>query len=485
MEASEIIRNLIEEINILKQTIEGLNKTIDSLNARIARLTEENSGLKERANKNSSNSSKPPSSDGYNKPKPKSLRKKSGRKPGGQEGHEGANLVVQGNPDRTILHYPEECTACKHFGECKGKSCHRKETRKVFDIKIETEITEHVVMCMDDCLLHRGTLSGKFPADLTAPAIYGPVLRTLGTVLSQQGLSDKKTSDFLSGISGQTISTGTITNFVRDCSRRVSGTVDKIRDRLTASPVNNYDETGIRIGGGLSWAIVAANAFFTLITVSGRRGEEGINANGVISKQEGVAVHDCWKPYWKFPNVMHALCNAHILRELQGILDSSTNQQWAKEMQSFLTELHGSVEEYRERGGAVPQDVLDKYSKKYDRILALGKKENPLPEPSAGAKARRKKGKPLCLIDRLEKYKDAVLMFSKNMAVPFTNNIAEQGIRNLKVKVKVAGCFRSKEGAEHYAMIRSYVESARKHGVNAYEAIKFAFLGTPQVCFKF
>ena len=107
------------------------------------------------------------------------------------------------------------------------------------------------------------------------------------------------------------------------------------------------------------------------------------------------------------------------------------------------------------------------------------------PEPSAGAKARRKKGKPLCLIDRLEKYKDAVLMFSKNMSVPFTNNIAEQGIRNLKVKVKVAGCFRSKEGANHYAMIRSYVESARKHGVNAYEAIKFAFLGTPQVCFKF
>ena len=472
-----------ETIKLLTEQNEFQKKIIESLNENIASLTAEIAELKEKLNKNSSNSSKPPSSDGYSKPKPKSLRKKSGRKPGGQFGHKGSSLSAGLKADKTEIHYHPECLCCPHFEVCKGTVCFPRETRTVVDFRIVREVTNHVSMRMNACPLHGGMRSGEFPQGVDSRIQYGNETRTCCTFLSSQGLAARKTASFIASITGFKMSEGTVINMLESCANKVSGVVDKIKEALIASPVNHYDETGVRVAGRLGWAHSASNGKYTYLTLGEKRGEEGIKGNGVIALQNGVAVHDCWAPYWKFTNITHALCCAHLLRELLGIIENYPEQEWAKKMQEGLLALYKLVCGYRDKGIPVPRELLLEHEKNYDGIIALARSENPPPPQVEKKRGRKKKGKVLCLIERLEKHKDSVLLFARNPSVPFTNNIAEQSVRNLKVKVKVAGCFRSKDGAKWYLKIRSYIDSARKHGIDAYEAVRLAFAGTPQLCF--
>lgn len=211
-----------------------------------------------------------------------------------------------------------------------------------------------------------------------------------------------------------------------------------------------------------------------------------MDENGVLPDFKGIAVHDCWKAYWRYLEATHAICAVHILRELVGVIENHPHQRWTKMFRDMLHELYCLKKSYADCGRTrLDTCYLDYYSLKYDEIIGIARKENPPPLQTEIKRGRKKKGKVLALIERLAQLKDSMLLFARNFEVPFTNNAAERTIRNLKSKSKVAGNFRSDDGARWYLKIRSYIDSARKHGVNAFEAVKLAFAGNPALCLGF
>ena len=255
-------------------------------------------------------------------------------------------------------------------------------------------------------------------------------------------------------------------------------------DRLGAFYVRtHFDETGTRVDGKTFWVHNASDHQYTWLTLNRKRGEQGIREGSVLPDFSGIAVHDCWAPYWKF-DAIHAVCNAHLLRELEGVTDNHPEQKWSKRFREMLLAMKND----RDKAFAAGETELrywqlQKYERQYTEILRMACKENPLPEPKAGKKGRPKRGKVRALIDRLEKYRESVCLFIKNFQVPFDNNQAERDIRMVKVKTKVSGCFRSEDGAKDYLRIMSYVGTARKRGFNAFEAIKNAITGSPEFIF--
>ena len=475
-----------ETIEMLKQQNDFLQRTVASLNQNIEKLTEEISELKERLNKDSHNSSMPPSSDGYSKPKPKSLRQKSGRKAGGQTGHKSSNLSVPKKIDRTVRHYPSKCLKCHLFEECKGTVCVPAEKRYTVDIIVKTDVVEHQAYRMNACAEEGGMPVADFPEGVNAFIQYGNNLNSLIVNLSMDGLSADHIHKTIGNMFGIPLSQGTVINKLQKCAAHVAPVMSAIRDRLVQSPVVNFDETGVRVDGKTKWVHSSSDRLFTLLTLSEKRGKPGMEENGVLPRFKGIAVHDCWRPYWEFPDVRHGICGAHILRELVGVVENHPEQKWAKMFRDMLHELLRLKKTYIECGRSkLDSCYLDYYSLIYDEILEVARKENPPPVSTATKRGKKKRGKVLSLIERLSSLKDSMLLFARNFDVPFTNNSAEQTVRNLKSKVKVAGNFRSDDGTEWYLKIRSYIDSARKHGINAFEAVKLAFSETPALCFGF
>ena len=475
-----------EIIEMLKQQNEFLQKTVNGLNENIRQLTEEIAELKEKLNKNSRNSSKPPSSDGLNKSNPKSLRKKSDKKPGGQKGHKFSNLSVPKKIDRTVHHYPSKCLKCPLFEKCRGTICVPAEKRYTVDIIVKTDVVEHLAYRMNACVMEGGMPKADFPEGVNAHIQYGNNLNSLIVNLSMDGLSADHIHKTIGNMFGIPLSQGTVINKIQKCAELVSPVMSKIKDKLIHSPILNFDETGVRVDGKTKWVHSSSNKLFTYLTLSEYRGKIGMEENGVLPLFKGIAVHDCWKPYWKFQDVKHGICGVHILRELVGVIENHPEQKWPKMFQNMLNELYILKKSYHCCGrNQLDNCYLDYYDLKYDEIIRIARKENPPPVIAEVKRGRKKKGKVLALIERLASLKDSMLLFVRNFEVPFTNNSAEQTIRNLKSKLKVAGNFRSDDGAKWYLKIRSYIDSARKQGVNAFEAVKLAFSGTPALCFAF
>lgn len=202
---------------------------------------------------------------------------------------------------------------------------------------------------------------------------------------------------------------------------------------------------------------------------------------GVLPQHGGIAVHDCWKSYWNYDGMTHAVCNAHILRELNGVIENHPEQEWAPAFKELLLNMLQAKEKAIQKGaGQLSYYHLHKFSKMYDGIIETRIRENPLPETTVKKRGRKKRGKVLALIDRLREYKASVCLFAENFTVPFSNNQAEQDIRIMKIKTKVSGCFRTEKGAADYLNIMSYVGTAKKHGINPYQAIKQAITGDVQ-----
>ena len=486
MTDKEIIELLQMQLKSQQEQNDFLQKTVESLNQNIEKLTEKIAGLEEKLHKDSHNSSKPPSSDGYSKPKPKSLRQKSDRKPGGQKGHKFSNLSVPKRIDRTVSHYPSKCLACPLFEKCRGTVCVPAEKRYTIDVIVKTDVIEHQSYRMNACAMEGGMPKGEFPEGVNAYIQYGNNLNSLIVNLSMDGLSADHIHKTIGNMFGIPLSQGTVINKVQKCAALVAPVMAKIKDRLISSPVLNFDETGVRVDGKTKWVHSSSNGLFTYLTLSDKRGKAGMEENGVLPLFRGIAVHDCWKPYWKFPDVKHGICGVHILRELVGVIENHPEQRWARMFRGMLHELYRLKKSYAGCGRSkLDTCYLDYYDLKYDEIIGMARKENPPPVSASAKRGRRKKGRVLALIERLASLKDSMLLFARNFAVPFTNNSAEQTIRNLKSKSKVAGNFRSDDGAGWYLKIRSYIDSARKHGVNAFEAVKLAFSETPALCFGF
>ncbi|MCP4945243.1 MAG: IS66 family transposase, partial [Planctomycetaceae bacterium] len=325
-EKDELIVRLFEELLQLRGTVKELQNRVDSLEAENQQLREENKELRGKLAKNSQNSSKPPSSDGLNKPKPKSLRKPSGKKPGGQQGHSGARLAVTESPDHTIMHSVEECQQCgRSLCEIAATDSHR---RQVIDIPpIQLEVTEHQAetKCCPDCG-HR--TEAAFPGEVKTSVQYGERIKSLLVYLNQyQLLPYERTCQLVEDLFSHTISQGTLYNWNRECYDNLESTEEQIRQGILASSVAHFDETGIRQQGKLHWLHTAGTERLTYYGLHARRGTEAMNELGILPHYQGRAVHDHWKSYFTF-SCDHSLCNAHHLRELTYLAEQH-QQVWA------------------------------------------------------------------------------------------------------------------------------------------------------------
>ena len=475
----EFVRSLIEQNEKLSQSVSSLNATIEQLNAIIKEL-------EEKKNKDSHNSSKPPSSDGYKKPPaPKSLRGKSDKKSGGQEGHEGRNLP-QAKPDRIIGCMPSKCAHCPHHDECMAKA-KVLERRQVFGAVVKVEVTEYDKVRVTNCPLHGWTREGGFPEGINAAVQYGENLQSLVVALNTVGaVSICRTREILGNVFNIPLSEGTIKPMVSRCAGNLAAAIARIGRLVTGSDVDNADETGFRVEGSLHWAHVLCNGNYTLIALSGKRGWKGMEEIGFLPQFHGTLVHDCWASYWKCEGVTHAVCCAHLLRELTGVEENNPGLTWPGEFKELLLEMKRVRDKVFNNGkDALSYYYHHKFSTAYDRIIEKAYRETPEPAPTPGKKkkGKRKRGKALALVNRLKALKGAVCLFTKNFRVPFDNNQAERDLRMIKAKTKVSGFFRTEKGAQDYLDIMSYDSTAKKLGSNAYEAIKNAITGNSDYIF--
>jgi transposase len=441
---------------------EALNQSskdelIALLLAQEARIAE----LERRLGLNSSNSGKPPSSDGLKKPpRVSSLREPSGKKTGGQKGHPGETLCRVEKPDATMDHYPETCAACGEPLTAAMATGHL--ARQVFDLPeprplIVTEHRAHACCCAA-C----GTQTrGAFPAGVTAPVQYGTRIAAFVLyLLHYQLLPEKRLAVLMTDLFGVKLVTATIARISNDCAERFHGFVDALRDQVAAAPVKHMDETGFRIGGKTQWLHIASTAWLTFYRTAAKRGS-------LLANVTGIVVHDHWKPYYTMTGVVHALCNAHHLRELKALIEIE-KEDWAAKMQRLLRRACHAANLARERGVPLKPGLIALIERCYDGILANGLAFHEAQPTLAKAKRRgrqpRRVGHNLLL--RLSTRKQDVLRFLTDPSVPFTNNLAERDGRMMKLRQKISGGFRAENGAKDFAVIRSVLSTARKQGWN-------------------
>ena len=464
-------KELTEQVEQLTSLVKELQEQLAAAHAKIAEL-------EERINKNSQNSSKPPSTDGYQKPTPKSLRKPSGKKRGGQPGHKGTTLHIDKEPTETVSHMPEKCAGCARSAECR-KRARVGETRYVADAVVEITLTAHESLEIE-CPHSKERLRGSFPAGVNAPMQYGEKLNALVVAFHTVGaVSTNRIHELFGKVFEIPLSTGTVIKMVHQCAAKVKPVMDSVRDKIAAGALAHFDETGCRVNQRLNWVHVASTKSETFLYLSEKRGSKGMDEGGVLSAFHGVAIHDCWTPYWKY-DMEHGICCAHLLRELNGVKENHPQQKWPSYFSKLLLDMksakEAAIDAGQDRMDAVRREML---LRRYNRIIATAYRENPEPEATPGRKGRCKRGKVLALIDRLRKYKDAVCLFIKNFAVPFDNNQAERDLRMVKVKTKVSGCFRTKEGCLDFLYILAYSSTAKKHHINPFLAILLARKGQP------
>ncbi len=442
--------------------------------------------LQARLNKDSSNSSKPPSSDGYGKPEAKkrteSLRESGGKPNGGQPGHKGQTLDPTESPDHTEAHEVENCEQCgKTLNEVEVTEY---EERQVFDLPaMRIEVTAHraeIKICPDCGAQNRG----QFPEGVTQAVQYGSGVKTWAAYFpNQHYVSVERTSQIFEDLVGHKISEATVLKSAETLSGQVEPAEAAVKEQLRQTEVMNSDESGMRVNGKLHWLHVASNEKLTHYQIHGKRGQEAMDAAEILPSFSGTVVHDHWKPYFKYEACSHALCNVHHLRELK-FIEKQYEQSWATDMTTLLLEIKAVVEDTRKKAARLPSKRIKEFEQRYVRIVNEGYEANPRPPPEDTEDKPKKRGRPKQtpprnLLDRFRDFKPQVLAFMYDFRVPFSNNQGEQDVRMMKVKQKVSGGFRTVEGAGHFARIRGYISTARKNAVNAFGAIKNAFDGKP------
>jgi transposase len=437
---------------------------IEELRGQVTELRAEVVELHGRLDQNSRNSSRPPSSDGYEKPAPKSLRRPSGRKPGGQPGHPGHHLRQIERPDEVVRHIPRHCGACG--GDLLEAEIVGEEARQVFDLPpVALHVTEHRVE-RRRCACG-ATSAAPFPTGVSAPASYGPALRALALYLiCFQHLPYQRAARLMADWLGAPVSTGTL----RAVVERGSGDLDQfqsiVREQLIGSAVTHFDETGARAEGALRWVHSASTERLTLYRLHEKRGEDGIEHLGVLGSFEGIAVHDGWATYRNYEEATHALCNVHHLRELLGAIERDPEAQtWAKEMDALLREIKAAVERVHAEGlDALGPAALAAFEERYEQVIALGREQNPPPTKRTGKRGPIGRSKTANLHRRLDEHREEVLRFAHDFRVPFDNNQAERDLRMVKLQQKISGSWRTIGGAEGFLALRSYLSTAAKQG---------------------
>ena len=440
--------------------------------------------LRDQLAKNSQNSGKPPSSDGLKKPRTRSLRKKSGRRGGGQKGHQGHTLKMVEQPDQIQVYEASTCSHCAT--DLQSVEPCGYEKRQVFDVPpVRIEVTEHQAE-VKTCPGCGQQVKGDFPSDVTQPVQYGPRLKAQASYLNNyQFIPLARTCELLGDFYGHTPSEAFVLDANATLVDQAEPSLATIKQQLIAADVAHFDESGLRVEDRLNWLHVASTNQLTYYAVHPKRGQVGMKALGILPEFKGRAVHDHWKSYFTFDNCQHALCNAHHLRELQFVLDQY-EQNWAREMAQLLLDIKDEVHEAPLDQTTLSPELLAHFEQRYNELIAQGLEANPPPaDPPPRKRGRKKQSPPKNLLDRLQQFKPQVLAFMYDFRVPFDNNSAERDVRMVKVKQKVSGTFRTRTGAETFCAIRSYISTVRKHGRNVLDAIHDALTGNPFVPYAF
>lgn len=424
--------------------------------------------LMSRLKLNSSNSSIPPSKDPNRKKKEK---KTSVKKQGGQKGHLGSNLKPIENPDKfQFLDIDMRTLPAGNYNEV------GREKRQVFDIEISRIVTEFQAQILEDEKGNRHVAS--FPDGVTRPAQYGNGFKAQSVYMSAfQLIPFDRVRDYFRDQCSVPVSTGSLVNFNQRAFESLEEFENICRAQLISSSHAHADETGVNVGGKLLWLHSMSNPRWTLYYPHLKRGSEAMNDMGILPKFSGTLCHDHWKPYFKF-DCLHALCNAHHLRELEHASEVA-KQKWAGRMQKLLLEIKKAVDESAD--GVLSDLDQGKYIKRYRALLKKAEQECPSAKPPPkNAKKKRgrvKQSKERNLLDRLIAYEDETLRFMTDPQVQFTNNLGENDIRMTKVKLKISGCFRSMDGAKVFCRIRSYLSTCRKNDVLPSKALNMLFEG--------
>lgn len=433
------------------------------------------SALEARLGMNSSNSSRPPSSDGYAKPAPKSLRCKSGRKRGGQPGHPGTTLQQVAEPDVVKTHLPEYCQ-CGHCLE-QEPVCHI-ERRQVLELPEKLfEVVEHRLITKV-CSLCGRKVRAIAPHEAPAHMQYGSRFRAALVYLrNYQLLPYNRLTQVCRDLFGVAVSKRTIETVERQAYESLAAFEQEVRRQLLQEEVLHADETGMRVDGKRQWFHSLSTPSLTFYQVHPKRGGEAIEDNGVIPAFKGTLVHDCWSPYFRYGDE-HGLCGAHLLRELAGVCDNE-GYRWAHEL-SMLLEMMAKATGTCEKK-TLSESLITWFEQTYDTILARGQQDLPPPQKTSGKRGRAKKSKAANLHERLVKHRDSVLRFLRNPDVPFTNNLAERDIRMVKLREKTSGCSRTFSGAEIFARIRGYISTSIKQDNDLFLNIRNAILKKPWI----
>lgn len=452
----------LKKVETVLSEEKGLSPVVRSMVALLVLLI---TLLVSRSNLNSSNSSKPPASD----PNRKRVRKAKGdKKAGGQKGRVGVTLQKVDEPDKIeVIKLDRRKLPPEKYQEAGY------ESRQVFDIDISRIVTEYQAEILEDSKGNQ--FVAPFPQGVTKAVQYGASLKAHSIYMSQYQLVPyKRIQEYFRGQLGIPVSEGSIYNFNQEAYGLLETFEEKVKAELAGSALLHVDETGINMNGDKRWLHCTSNSSWTHFFPHEKRGTDAMNRVGILPKFRGILCHDHWKPYYKY-DCTHALCNAHHVRELEGVWEDD-KQQWARDTKSLLEEMNRAV---NGAGGLLEASESEKYRQRYRAILKNAEAECSPPDETnrKGKRGRVKRTKARNLLERLIEYEDDALRFMDNKIVPFTNNLGENDIRMTKVQQKISGCFRSMDGAKIFCRVRSYLSTCRKQGVSSSQALEILFRG--------
>lgn len=459
------------------QAVEG---RLLALEEQIAVLTARLTALEGRLAKNSRNSSLPPSSDLPKLPRSRkrSLREATDRSPGGQAGHPGRTLEPVAQPDQEMVHRPAACGCCGHSLAAAEEV--DRQSAQVFDLPpLSLEVVAHVALQLR-CPHCHTVCAAELPPGVRPGTQWGARLQALALYLDEYQLQSlSRVQETLRDLFGQAPSQGSLARWRELGERAVQPLVEAIREAVTQAEVAHFDETGVRVDGRGAWVHVASTRQLTYYAHHTKRGRGAWADLDILPRFEGTSVHDGLVWYFDpaYP-CQHALCNAHLLRELTGLWDT-THQTWTQRLMSLLRSLKRATDRAKEAGQtSLAAALLARYHTAYRTIVSRALTRNPRP-PQARRGGPPLRGPTRSLLERLEKYEAEVLRFAHDFAVPFDNNQAERDLRMVKLQQKTSGCFRSAGGADSFCTIRSYLSTMRKQGHGLLQVLTELCRGVP------